>query len=137
MALATVGLAIVQYFDKHALVSLALISIIILGAGAVPVRKPSKLVETVAMVSFSMFITNEVARIAWFGAAELLTARLGLGLPAQWALWFAGVTAAFVFAFAFHFAVDEPIQSRIRAWLKRRRGRAQAAPAGAVVSLEG
>jgi peptidoglycan/LPS O-acetylase OafA/YrhL len=137
MALAAVGLAAVQYFDKHALVSLALISTIILAAGAIPVRRPSKLIETVAVVSFSMFITNEVVRIAWFGAAELVTARLGLGVPAQWALWGAGVAMAFAFAFAFHFAVDDPIQGRLRAWLKRRRKRPAPAPAGPVVSLEG
>lgn len=136
MALAAAALAAVQYFDKHALVSLGLISTIILAAGAIPVRKPSKLVQTVALVSFSMFITNEVVRIAWFGAAELIVARLGLGVMIQWGLWGAGVAAAILFAFAFHFAIDEPIQGRIRAWLKRRRRRPSPAPGGALVSLE-
>lgn len=133
------GLAVAQYFDKNALISLAMISVIILAAGAVPVRKPSKLVETAAMVSFSMFISNEVVRIAWFGVVNVAVVRFALSEPVQWALWGGGVLAAVAFAFAFHFAVDDRIQSRIRAWLKERRTqRLQVAPeAGPVISIEG
>lgn len=135
--LAAIGLAAVQNFDKHALVSLALISVIILAAGAVPVRKPSRLVELAAQVSFSMFITNEVVRIAWFGVMDPVAARLGLGEVAQWGLWGAGVLAAFVFAFAFHFAIDDPLQARIRRWFKARGRSGRTAPSQPVVSLEG
>lgn len=134
---AAVMLAFVQYFDKHALVSLVCISTIILAAGAVPTLRPSKWVEKAAQVSFSMFISNEVVRIAWFGAANVAIAKFALPVAAQWALWVGGVIAAFVFAFAFHFLIDNPIQSRIRAWLK---GRSRARPMPVtqpVVSLEG
>lgn len=133
---AAVTLAFVQSFDKHALVSLALISLIILAAGAVPVTKPSKWVEKAAVVSFSMFITNEVVRIAWFGVANVAAARFGLTEPVQWAIWGAGVVAAFAFAWVFHIAIDTPIQNRIKAWLKARRTR-PAVAVGPVVSLEG
>ena len=129
-------LAFVQYFDKHALISLACISVIILAAGATPTPRPSKWVEKAAQVSFSMFITNEVVRIAWFGVANVAIARFALPAAAQWALWVGGVIAAFVFAFAFHILIDNPLQDRIRAWLKGRSRR----PAGItqpVVSLEG
>ena len=129
-------LAFVQFFDKHALVSLACISIVILAAGATPTPRPSKWVEKAAQVSFSMFITNEVVRIAWFGVANVAIARLALPVEAQWALWVGGVVAAFVFAFVFHFMIDNPIQSRIRDWLKRRSRRPVAATQP-VVSLEG
>jgi peptidoglycan/LPS O-acetylase OafA/YrhL len=129
-------LAFVQYFDKHALVSLACISTIILAAGATPTLRPSKWVEKAAQVSFSMFITNEVVRIAWFGLANVAIARFGAPLPVQWALWGAGVVAAFVFAFVFHTVIDTPIQTRIRAWLKGR-PRRPALAAQPVVSLEG
>lgn len=134
--LAAVGFFALQLHDKHALVALTLISIIILAAGAVPVKTPSKLVEKAAVVSFSMFITNEVVRIAWFGVVNVVVARLDLPVAAQWGLWVLGVMAAVVFAFAFHFAVDDPIQSRIRRWLKGRAGGRPVA-AGPVVSLEG
>lgn len=117
--LAAVALTLVQNDDKHALISVTLIGIIILAAGAIPVVRKSKLVETAALVSFSMFITNEVVRIAWFGAAELLTRRFGLGIEAQWLVWLAGVGVAVAFAVAFHFAIDMPLQSTIQPWLKR------------------
>jgi len=133
---AACALAIVQLFDKQALVSLTLIALIILAAGAVPVTRPSKWVQKAAVVSFSMFITNEVVRIAWFGAANVAIARFGLSEPLQWALWGAGVVAAFAFAFAFHYVVDQPIQSRIKAWLKAR-GADRRPVGGPVVSLEG
>ncbi len=133
---AALALAFVQYFDKHALVSLACISIIILAAGATPTPRPSKWVEKAAQVSFSMFITNEVVRIAWFGVVNVAIARFALPVGVQWALWAAGVAAAFAFAFLFHFTIDNPIQNRIQAWLKRR-SRRPAATTQPVVSLEG
>lgn len=134
---ATIGLGVAQWFDKNALISLACISVIILAAGAIPVLRPSKLVEKIALVSFSMFITNEVVRIAWFGVANVAIARLNLSEPVQWALWGGGVAAAFVFAFAFHFLIDNPIQNRIKAWMKSRRKGRPAPAIGPVVSLEG
>ncbi|MEG0820073.1 MAG: acyltransferase, partial [Brevundimonas sp.] len=103
LLLASIALAVVQYFDKHALISLTLISIIILAAGAVPVTKPSKLVEQAAVVSFAMFISNEVVRIGWFGLAEATANKLSLGEAWRWLLWVMGVGAAFVFAFLFHY----------------------------------
>ncbi|MDP2764829.1 MAG: acyltransferase, partial [Brevundimonas sp.] len=93
---AALMLAFVQYFDKHALVSLVCISTIILAAGAVPTLRPSKWVEKAAQVSFAMFISNEVVRIAWFGVANVVIAKYALPVAAQWALWIAGVAAAFV-----------------------------------------
>jgi peptidoglycan/LPS O-acetylase OafA/YrhL len=117
---AALGLAFVQYFDKHALISLVFISLIILAAGAIPVTRPSKLVEKLAVVSFAMFISNEVVRIAWFGVVNVLIARLSLPVSVQWGLWAAGVVAAFVFAFLFNALIDQPLQNRIKAWLKSR-----------------
>ena len=134
---AAIGLAVVQFYGKNALISLTFISLIILAAGAIPVLKPSKLIERASVVSFSMFITNEVVRIAWFGVANVLIARYTLPVSVQWGVWGAGVAAAVIFAFAFHAAVDAPMQRRIKAWLaKGRRGRAPVEQ-GAVVSLEG
>ena len=113
-------LGLVQSFDKHALISLACIATIILAAGAVPTPRPSKWVEKAAQASFSMFITNEVVRIAWFGGVNVMIAKLALPVAVQWGLWGLGILAAFVFAFLFHGLVDTPIQDRIRAWLKNR-----------------
>jgi peptidoglycan/LPS O-acetylase OafA/YrhL len=133
---AALMLAFVQYFDKHALISLVCISLIIVAAGAIPTPRPSKWVEKAAQVSFSMFITNEVVRIAWFGVANVMIARFSLSEPVQWAIWTAGVAAAFVFAWLFHFVIDTPIQTWIRKHLKSRSGR-RIEVRQPVVSLEG
>lgn len=132
-------LAFVQYFDKHALVSLACIAAIILAAGAVPTPRPSRWVEKAAQASFSMFITNEVVRIAWFGVVNVMIAKFALPVAVQWGLWGLGILAAFVFAFLFHALVDTPIQNRIRAWRTNRsrlRSRLMAI-AGPAVPLKG
>jgi peptidoglycan/LPS O-acetylase OafA/YrhL len=134
---AAVGLAIVQAFDKHALISIAFISLILLAAGAIPVTRPSKWVEKASVFSFAMFISNEPVRIVWFGVVNVLVARFALPVGVQWGLWAAGVAAAFVFAFAFHAWVDQPIQNRIKGWLARRRTARCPVEAGPVVSLEG
>ena len=134
---AAAGLGVAQYFDKNALISLAMISIIILAAGATPVRRPSRLVEKAAVVSFSMFISNEVVRIAWFGAVNVVVARHGLSEPVQWALWVGGVLAAIAFAFAFHHAIDNPLQDHIRRWTKARTRRPATIVETPVISLEG
>lgn len=133
---AAVGLATVQAFDKHALISIVFISLILLAAGAIPVTRPSKWVEKASVVSFAMFITNEPVRIAWFGVVNVLIARFALPVGVQWGLWALGVLAAFIFAFAFHALIDQPIQNRIKGWLSRRRTACRPVDAGAVVPLE-
>ncbi|WGM30184.1 acyltransferase [Brevundimonas sp. NIBR11] len=134
---AAVGLAVVQWFDKNALISLTFISLIIIAAGAIPVVNPSKLIERASVVSFSMFITNEVVRIAWFGVANVLIAKYALSTGVQWGIWCAGVLAAIGFAFAFHAVIDDPMQSRIKRWLSRSKIRHRPVEQGAMVSLEG
>ncbi|MCA3718498.1 MAG: acyltransferase [Brevundimonas sp.] len=134
---AVVGLATVQAFDKHALISIVFISLILLAAGAIPVMRPSKWVEKASVVSFAMFITNEPVRIAWFGVVNVLIARFALPVGMQWGLWALGVLAAFVFAFVFHALIDQPIQNRIKGWLSRRRTARRPVEAGPVVSIEG
>jgi peptidoglycan/LPS O-acetylase OafA/YrhL len=136
---AALMLTFVQYFDKHALISLACIAAIILAAGAVPTPRPSKWVEKAAQASFSIFITNEVVRIAWFGVVNVMIAKFALPVAVQWGLWGLGILAAFVFAFLFHALVDTPIQDRIRAWRTHRsrlRSRLMAV-AGPAVPLKG
>ena len=132
---AAVSFFVLELFDKHALIALLLISLIILSAGAVPVPRPSKLVERASVMSFSMFITNEATRIAWFGVANVLIARFALTIAVQWMLFAGGIGAAFAVAFLFHTFIDQPMQTRIKGWLKRRKTRRAAVaptPAGAL-----
>ncbi|MEO6339516.1 MAG: acyltransferase [Caulobacteraceae bacterium] len=110
----------VQALGRYSIVSLALIGVIIIAAGAIPVRRKSALVERAALISFSMFITNEVVRIGWFGVVNVVQARFPLSPPLQWALWIFGVMLALVFAVAFHYLIDMPSQKWLAAWMRRR-----------------
>jgi peptidoglycan/LPS O-acetylase OafA/YrhL len=121
--------AILQVFGAFSLVSLALISVMILAAGAVPVVRASWLIEKAAVVSFSTYITNEVFRIAYFGVANAVEARIPMPVSIQWLIWAVSLLGAVAFAVGFHYVVDMPSQR----WLQPRfsRGRGARPPAGA------
>jgi peptidoglycan/LPS O-acetylase OafA/YrhL len=110
-------LAMVQAAGRFDFVSIALIGLVILAAGAVKVTRPSHVLEKAALVSFSLFITNELVRVAYFGVGQALAARLGLGESLQWAIWLGAPLAAVVFAVGFHYLVDWPTQGWIKARL--------------------
>lgn len=107
---AAMALFAVQLFGRFGLPTLALTCVIVLAAGALPVLKKSRAVETLAMMSFSMFITNEVTRIIYFGVVNQMEARLDLPAALHWGLWAGGVAAALAAAAAFHYAIDMPMQ---------------------------
>lgn len=107
-------LGMVNMVCDHGLVSMALIGVIILAAGAMPTPRPSRFIETAALAAFAIFITNEVVRIAWIGVADTLAARFGWSEAARWGLWAAGMGAALVFAFAFYRLVDAPSQKLLQ-----------------------
>lgn len=111
-------LVAVQAAGRFDFASLSLIALIILAAGAVRVKTPSHLLEKAALVSFSLFITNELVRVVYFGVGEAVVRKLGLGLDLQWAIWLGAPLAAVIFAVAFHVLIDWPTQG----WIKARLG---------------
>ena len=121
----------VQAAGAYDLLSLALIALMVLAAGAIPVAKPSKLLERAALVSFALFITNEFTRIIYFGVDHVLASRLHLGAQAQWLVWGGGLLAAVLLAIAFHYLVDWPSQ----AWIKPRLAGAPAMVKGWLLGL--
>lgn len=122
---AAVALVILQALGAFSLLSLGLMTVIIWAAGAVPVRRPSRLVEHLALMSFSMFLTNEVSRIIWFGLLDAL-GQDALSSGARWALWALGFIGAFAAAALFRYAFDRPVQT----WLgAQRRHRSLQGPA--------
>ena len=129
---AAATLIVLQAFGAFSLLSLGLMTVIIWAAGAIPVIKPSRLIEHLALMSFSMFLTNEVTRIVWFGLLEAL----GQGaLPSgpRWALWWVGFIGAFLAAAAFRYGFDRPVQT----WLGSSPPRhAKTGQSGAVLSAE-
>ena len=119
-AAAVVALVGLQTFGAFSLLSLALICVLIVMAAAIPVIRPSRLVERAALATFSIFISNEVVRIGWFGMANAVIERFSLSLPLQWALWAGGVVSALVFAFIFQAAFDAPTQLWVADVIRRR-----------------
>lgn len=111
---AAVALVILQAVAAFSLLSLGLMTVIIWAAGAIPVLRPSRLIEHLALMSFSMFLTNEVSRIVWFGLLDAL-GQDTLPSGARWALWSVGFAGAFVAAAMFRYAFDRPVQT----WLNR------------------
>ena len=107
-----------QAFGAFSLLSLGLMTVIIWAAGAVPVRSPSRLIEHLALMSFSMFLTNEVSRIVWFGLLDAL-GQEAWSSGVRWVLWAIGLVGAFVAAAVFRYGFDRPVQT----WLSpSRRG---------------
>ena len=107
----------VQWAGRYDFLSLSLIALVVLSAGALPARRPSKVLEKAALVSFALFITGELVRVAYFGAAHELAGRLAFGPGVQWGLWGLGLAATVGFAVVFHYLVDWPSQLWIKAHL--------------------
>ncbi len=116
MAVGVVVLVGVQFLGRHDFVSTMSVAAIVVAAGAMPVKKPSKILQTGALVAFAIFITNEFVRVVYFGVADVLTARFAFDTATQWLVWWGDPIAAVAFAIGFHYLVDMPTQD----WIKKR-----------------
>jgi len=114
---ALLGLIALQGLGRYDFPSIILISALVVAAGAWPVKKPSVALEKGAIISFSLFITNEPVRIVLFGLFHVIEKKLHAGPTLLWAFWFAAPVVAIAAALAFHYGVDMPTQR----WIKRRR----------------
>ena len=126
-------LILLQAIGRYDFVSVVLIGVLVLSAGAWPVKKPSYLLEKGAIVSFSLFITNEPVRIVLFGVFHLIEKKLHAGPSMLWAFWLIAQVVEVAFAVAFHYGVDMPTQR----WIKRRRAKGASAPRGGDMELVG
>jgi len=112
-------LVALQFAGRFDFLSMALISVLVAGAGAIPTKRPSYLLEKGALVSFAIFITNEFVRNVWFGVVHVVARHRSFTTAQSWGLWWLALAVAIAFAVAFHYVVDMPTQRWIRA---RRRG---------------
>lgn len=103
-------LVALQAFGDFAIPSLALTCAIIFAAGAMPVVRPVKLVESLALASFSIFLTNELVRIIWFAAFDAAGQSQWTD-TARWAVWTLGLGAAVAGAVVFRQMFDRPSQA--------------------------
>lgn len=115
--IAVIALNIAGRFDFLSIVSFGAI---ILGAGRLPVKKPSATLETAAKLSFALFITHTLVGLLYYDQIHGLIYRVKIPLEYQWAMWAAGFPIAIAAAYAFDRWVDQPIQKRIAPWLKRK-----------------
>lgn len=116
LAVATLTAVIgVQALGKFDHLSLALLGLLIYAAGA---SKPRawRWAGAAGRLSFSLFLTNTLTAVVWFGVVRAVEAKLGLGSSAQWALWALAIPATIVVAWGFERAVDAPLQT----WMKGR-----------------
>ena len=105
----------IQAFGKFDHLSLALLALLIYAAGA---SKPRawRWAGAAGRLSFSLFLTNTLTAVVWFGAVRMVEAKLGLPSATQWALWALAIPATIIVAWLFERAVDAPLQ----AWMKGR-----------------
>jgi peptidoglycan/LPS O-acetylase OafA/YrhL len=125
-------LVALQFVGRFDFVSMALISVLVAGAGAIPATRPSYLLEKGALVSFAIFITNEFVRNVWFGVVHVVGRHHSFTTAQSWGLWWLALGVAVAFAVGFHYLVDMPTQRWIRARRSAGRpglGRAAAPPA--------
>jgi peptidoglycan/LPS O-acetylase OafA/YrhL len=123
-----VAVAALQVVGRYDFVSMIAIACVVLGAGRLPVRKPSATIETLAKLSFALFITHTLVSLIYWDQVHGLIFRRPIGLQYQWAMWAAGFPLAIAVAWAFDRWVDMPIQRWLKPWLHERR--VQTAPPG-------
>lgn len=120
LAVATLAIVIgVQALGNFDYFSLALLAFLIYAASA---SKPQgwRWAGVAGRVSFSLFLTNTLTAVAWFGLVRMLEGRIALPPAASWALWALAVPVAIIAAWAFERWVDAPLQT----WIKARETKA-------------
>ncbi len=130
---AGVGVCALQFLGRFDFISIALIAVLVAGAGAIPASRPSYLLEKGALISFAIFITNEFVRNVWFGIEHAVVRHHPLTVAQGWAAWWLALAVAVAFAVGFHYLVDMPTQGLIRA----RRRRVRSAPAAGAAQVAG
>ena len=115
---AVIGL---QALGRYDFLSMVAIAALILGAGRLPVTKPSALLEAAAKLSFALFITHTFIGLVYYDQAHGLIYRVKIPLLWQWLMWAAGFPIAIAAAWAFDRWVDMPIQRWMSPWVKGKR----------------
>jgi peptidoglycan/LPS O-acetylase OafA/YrhL len=107
-----IGIQALGNFDHF---SLALLGFLIYAAGA---SKPKawRWAGAAGKLSFSLFLTNTLTAVIWFGLVRVLEQKTALPAVASWALWAMAIPAAIVGAWLFERMVDAPLQR----WVKGR-----------------
>jgi peptidoglycan/LPS O-acetylase OafA/YrhL len=118
-----VGIQALGNFDHF---SLTLLGFLIYAAGA---SKPKawRWAGAAGRLSFSLFLTNTLTALVWFGVVRAVEQKIALPTTVSWALWAAAIPATIVAAWVFERIVDAPLQR----WIKGRDAAVKAPVTGA------
>ncbi len=115
LAGAFTGVAVLAQMQRNPFIDtaiLVLLAVVLAVSGAVSFRE-SAVTWRLGRASFALFLTHSLVGAIWFGMSPKLIGHFGLGLPAQWGLWLAGVLVAIIVAFLFEALVDKPLSERV------------------------
>ena len=110
-----VGVVALQAAGRFDHLSLALLALLIYAAGASG-SKGWGWASLAGRLSFSLFLTNQLATVAWFGAQRAVAAKLGFDAPMLWLTWALALPACVLAAWLFERFVDTPLQAWIKGW---------------------
>jgi peptidoglycan/LPS O-acetylase OafA/YrhL len=115
---AGVGVVALQALGRFDHASLALLALLIYAAGASG-SKNWGWAGLAGRLSFSLFLTNQLTAVVWFGLQRALVAKLDLEGPAVWFTWAMALPACVIAAWLFERFVDAPLQVWIKRWSRR------------------
>jgi peptidoglycan/LPS O-acetylase OafA/YrhL len=115
---AGVGVLALQIVGRFDHVSLVLLGLLIYAAGASD-AKGWGWASLAGRLSFSLFLTNQLVAVVWFGLLRAVEGKLDLEGPMLWAAWVMALPACVVAAWLFERFVDAPLQVWIKGWPRR------------------
>lgn len=116
--LAGVGVLALQVVGRFDHASLALLGLLIYAAGASGAKGWSW-ASLAGRLSFSLFLTNQLVAVVWFGLLRAAAGKLGFEGPALWLTWAMALPACVAAAWLFERFVDAPLQVWIKGWSRR------------------
>ncbi|WP_165188074.1 acyltransferase family protein [Caulobacter soli] len=116
--LAGVGVLALQVAGRFDHASLALLGLLIYAAGASG-AKGWGWAGLAGRLSFSLFLSNQLVAVVWFGLLRAVESKLGVQGPMLWVAWALALPACVAAAWLFERFVDAPLQVWIRGWSRK------------------
>ena len=116
--LSGVGVMALQVVGRFDHASLALLGLLIYAAGASG-AKGWGWAGLAGRLSFSLFLTNQLVAVIWFGLLRAVETKLGVQGPMLWVAWAMALPACVAAAWLFERCVDAPLQVWIKGWSRK------------------
>lgn len=119
-AAGAIGFVIIGWFNGPDLLSVLATMAVIIGCGSGSGERKWWGAEWGAKISFTLFLIHTIVGAVWFDGVRPYLDRFHPDVAMQWVIWFGAVGFAVLAAAIFHEFIDEPIQKRLNAWIKRK-----------------